>query len=166
MWVQVQTPPVPRPIWGVNWSDPDRLLVLTGGGLLEITLAPTVGLCTLASAEDLRRVFDPDHDCTLAWAGRRYSIDGPYCGGPGRISPAGERLDLHPGLSDTIAVLDADGAVVRQVLATFRLSEERWAVADFTADYRYIVAFDADELRVFRPEGKAEPSGATERRGI
>ena len=126
MWVQVQTPPVPEPIWGVNWSDPNRLLVLSGGGLLELTLAPAVGLRTLAPVADLRRAFDPGRDCVLVWGGRQYFIDGPHCGGPGRISPSGERVDLHPDLSDTLAVLDASGETVLQVLGDFPLSEDRW----------------------------------------
>jgi hypothetical protein len=124
--------------------------------LLEFILAPAVRLRTLAPVEDLRRVFEPERDCTLVWGGRRYPIDGPYCGGPVRISPAGERVELHPDLSDTLAVMDAAGEVVFQVLDHFLVSEGRWSVGDFTTDYRYIVVFDPDELRVFRQENERQ----------
>jgi hypothetical protein len=131
----MQTPAVPIPIWGVNWSRPDRLLVLGGGGLLELILAPEVGLHTLASVEELRRVFDPDHDCTLVWEGQRYPIDGPNCGGPGKIDhPAGDRLILHPFEDDCLVVSDNEGVEIRQVLDRFLVSGDRCSVADFTDD--------------------------------
>jgi len=162
MWVQVQTPPVSRPIWAVNWSEPDRLLVLGGGGLVELTLAPAVRLRTMASVEDLRRVFDPNRDCWLVWEGRRYLVNGPNGGGYKVCHPNGDRLILHPYEDDCLAVSDVDGEVVRQVLGRFVVSGDRWSHADFTDDYRYIVAFDSDGLRVFRHEPEAEPSAAAD----
>ena len=156
MWVRMQTPTVPRPIWGVNWARPNRLLVLGGSGLLELTLAPAVALRTIASIEELRRVFDPERDCKLVWEGQEYLIDGPNGGGAGKIChPNGDRLILHPYESDVLAVSDVEGEHVRQRLDRFVVSEGRWSIADFTDDYEYIVVFDPDELRVFRQQEEA-----------
>src|SRR5262245_14009634 len=106
----MQIPAVPKPLWGVNWSESNRLLVLCGGGLLELTLAPVVAIRTLAAVEDLRQVFDPDRDCALVWENRNYLIDGPNGCGPGKVDhPNGDRLGLHPNEDDLLVVTDSDG---------------------------------------------------------
>jgi hypothetical protein len=155
MWVRMQTPPIPGPIWGVNWSQEDRLLVLSGAGLLELTLAPVAALRTLQPVEDLRQRFDPHRDCNLVWHGHEYPIHGPNRNGGKICHPNGDRLILHPEEDDLLVVSDIEGKVVRQVLDRFVVSGGRWSVADFTDDFRYIVVFDPEELRVFCQEAEA-----------
>jgi hypothetical protein len=164
MWVPVPIPTVPRPIWGVIWSDRDRLLVLGGGGLVELSLSLTVSARTVASVEVLRRVFDPDRDTWLIWEGREYFVQSRYVGGGKICHPNGDRIILDE--NDELAVSDINGKVIRQVLGPVRLfdgdDDSLWSVTDFTDDDQHIVSFDADELRVYRLTPDAEPGAAAD----
>lgn len=98
-------------------------------------------------------MFDPARDTWLTWEGRKRLVHGPHVGMGKDWHPNGDRLILHPD-EDCLAVSDIDGEVIRQVLGPIIVSHHGsdglWSVSDFTDDYRYIVSFDAAELRVFR----------------